>query len=58
METERFLSGYCRQLDASRMVEVVLEDGKITEVDCCYGSCVYQSECTVGKQISGLEEKP
>ena len=46
------------KLDASRMVEVVLEDGKITEVDCCYGSCVYQSECTVGKQISGLEEKP
>ena len=58
METEKFISGYCRQLDASRMVEVVLEDGKITEVDCCYGSCVYQSECTVGKQISGLEEKP
>ena len=58
METEKFISGYCRQLDASRMVKVVLEDGKITEVDCCYGSCVYQSECTVGKQISGLEEKP
>lgn len=58
METEKFISGYCRQLDASRMVEVVLEDGKVTEVDCCYGSCVYQSECTVGKQISGLEEKP
>lgn len=58
METEKFISGYCRQLDASRMVEVVLEDGKITEVDCCYGSCVYQSECTVGKHISGLEEKP
>ena len=58
MEEELFFTGYCRQLDASRMVEVVLEDGKITEVDCCYGSCVYQSECTVGKQISGLEEKP
>ena len=58
METEKFISGYCRQLDASRMVEVVLEDGKITEGDCCYGSCVYQAECTVGKQISGLEEKP
>lgn len=57
METEKFISGYCRQLDASRMVEVALEDGKITEVDCCYGSCVYQSECTVGQQISGLEEK-
>ena len=55
METEKFLSGYCRQLDASRMVEVVLEDGSLTEVDCCYGSCVYQSNCTVAKQIDELQ---
>ena len=27
METEKFVSGYCRQLDGSRMVEVVLEGG-------------------------------
>ena len=54
METEKFISGYCRQLDASRMVEVVLEDGKITEVDCCYGSCVYQPNCTVAQQIAAL----
>ena len=27
MEQERFVSGYCRQLDASRVVEVVEEDG-------------------------------
>ena len=38
METEKFVSGYCRQLDGSRMVEVVLEDGAVTETDCCYGS--------------------
>ena len=25
MEEEQFVSGYCRQLDGSRMVEVVLE---------------------------------
>ncbi len=43
METEIFLSGYCRQLDDARMVEVILEDGKVTEVDCCYGSCIYHS---------------
>ena len=55
METEKFLSGYCRQLDASRMVEVVLEDGRVTEVDCCYGSCIYQSNCTVAKQIDELQ---
>ena len=27
MEQEKFFSGYCRQLDASRMVEVILENG-------------------------------
>ena len=58
MEEELIFTGYCRQLDQSRMVTIEVEDGKLTECDCCYGSCVYQSECTVGKQISGLEEKP
>ena len=29
MEKEVFLSGYCRTTDASRMVEVILEDGEI-----------------------------
>ena len=41
MEIEKFVSGYCRQLDASRMVEVILEDGEITEIDCCYGNCIH-----------------
>ena len=51
MEIEKFLSGYCRQLDASRMVEVIVEDGEVTEVDCCYGNCVYQSNCPIAKKI-------
>ena len=51
MELEKFLSGYCHQLDASRMVEVILEDGEITEIDCCYGNCVYQSNCPIAKEI-------
>ncbi len=51
MEEEKFLSGYCRQLDASRMVEVVLEDGKITEIDCCYGSCVHQINCPIAREL-------
>ena len=54
METEKFLSGYCRQLDASRMVEVIAEDGTVTEVDCCYGNCVYQSSCLIAKEIDQL----
>ena len=54
MEVEKFLSGYCRQLDASRMVEVILENGEITEVDCCYGNCVYQTNCPIAKEIENL----
>ena len=54
MEQEKFISGYCRQLDASRMVEVVAEDGKIAEVDCCYGNCIYQSSCLIAKEIDQL----
>lgn len=56
MESEHFLSGYCRQLDAARMVEVVLEDGLVTEADCCYGSCAYQSNCPIAKEIDALKE--
>ena len=33
MEKETFLSGYCRTIDNSRMVEVITEDGKLLEVD-------------------------
>ena len=51
MEVEKFLSGYCRQLDASRMVEVIVEDGEVTEVDCCYGNCIYQANCVIAKEI-------
>lgn len=51
METEKFLSGYCRQLDSSRVVEVVAEGGELFEVDCSYGSCVYQSSCPIAREI-------
>ena len=57
MEIEKFLSGYCRQLDASRMVEVILEDGEVTEVDCCYGNCIYQANCVIAQQIDECVEK-
>lgn len=56
METEAFISGYCRQLDQSRMVTVVVEDGKLSEVDCCYGNCIYQPNCTVAEEIARLTE--
>ena len=55
MEVEKFVSGYCRQLDASRMVEVILEDGEIVEIDCCYGSCVHQGNCQIAREVEELK---
>ena len=56
MEQERFFSGYCRQLDSSRTVECIFENGALTEADCCYGTCIYQSTCPIGKEISSMAE--
>ena len=56
METERFVSGYCRVLDSSRMVEVIHDANTILECDCGYGSCIYQSNCPIAKEIDGLTE--
>ena len=55
METERYISGYCRQLDASRMVEVILEDGEVLEIGCCYGNCVHQCSCSIAKEVDELK---
>ena len=57
MEEERIITGYCRQLDQSRIVTIEVEDGKLTECDCCFGSCVYESNCTVAQQISNACSK-
>lgn len=57
METEKFLSGYCRRLDGSRMVEVILTDGAVTEVDCDFGTCPFQGECTVAASVRELEHQ-
>ena len=57
MEKELFLSGYCRVLDASRMVEVILQDGALEEADCCYPDCVHASNCTIAQAIREQLEK-
>ena len=57
MEREEFLSGYCRCMDASRMVAVTLEDGNITEVDCNFGSCPYEKDCALAQKIQELSQK-
>ena len=50
---ESYLSGYCRTIDASRMV--LVEDG---EADCDYDyeRCDYRDVCPIGRQIAGLLE--
>lgn len=51
MEREAFFSGYCRQIDDSRMVCVEAEGSTLTEVDCLYENCPYGSDCTVHQKI-------
>ncbi len=53
MDEEKFFVGYCRVLDASRTVECLYQEGNLVEADCCYGSCLYQSACPIGKDIAG-----
>ena len=52
METERFLSGYCKALDGSRTVLAVYEDGVLTEIDCAYPSCPHAPGCPIARQLT------
>ena len=54
METEHFLTGYCRTQDQSRMVAVVIADGELEEIDCCYGSCPHEASCQIALKIREL----
>ncbi len=51
MEREAFFSGYCRQIDDSRMVCVEAEGTCLLEADCLFETCPYGSECTVHQKI-------
>ena len=53
---ERYFTGYCRCLDSARVVEVVVEDGRLDECDCQYGNCKFQMQCTIAKAIEELTE--
>lgn len=54
---EKYVTGYCRQMDSSRMVEVIVEHGQVTEADCSYGNCTFQGNCAVAKAIDELNQK-
>ena len=56
MEKEYFFTGYCRALDAGRTVEVIAEDGAVTEIDCAYPNCIHRSVCPIAKQVDELAE--
>lgn len=51
MERELFLSGYCRCMDQSRMVAVVITDGELEEADCRYPDCPYAPNCPIAEKI-------
>ena len=55
MEEEYFITGYCRQLDQSRVVTAVTEDGVLTEADCCYPNCGHAPACPIAKELQALE---
>lgn len=54
MEREAFISGYCRQLDGSRMVAVFIADGQLEECDCAYAACPYAPNCPTAQRIEAL----
>ena len=56
MEIEKFCSGYCRQLDASRMVEVVVTDSDV-EIDCSYENCPHTPVCEIAKKINEIKKE-
>ena len=54
MSEEKIISGYCRVLDQGRMVTVEWDGPELLDADCCYGACVHQSACEIGKAITAL----
>jgi len=54
MEKEYFLTGYCRTTDQSRTVAIEIEDGTLTEVDCCYANCIHTPNCSIAREIAAL----
>ena len=57
MEQEYFRSGYCRCIDSSRTVEIIVEDGAVTETDCLYPHCIHRSSCPIAKEIDALAKE-
>ena len=50
MEKELFLSGYCRAMDQSRLVEVEISNDQI-HADCAYPDCPHGPNCQIAQKI-------
>ena len=50
MEKEIFLSGYCRALDQSRIVEAEIS-GKEVSADCAYPDCPHAPNCQIAQRL-------
>ena len=50
MDKELFVSGYCRVLDQSRMVEVEVTDGEV-HADCAYPDCPHAPNCQIAQRL-------
>ena len=57
MERETVISGYCRQLDGSRMVCVEAEGNRLTDVDCQFSDCPYAPACPIAEKIQAFIAK-
>ena len=50
MEKEIFVTGYCRALDQSRMVEVEIS-GQDADADCAWPDCPHAPNCQIAQKI-------
>ena len=61
METEEFISGFCRTCNGSQTVccEYEEKDGKriLTFMDCAYKRCVNQGACEILKKRTSWEAR-
>ena len=55
MDDERFISGYCKLLDAPRTVTAENEDGQWI-ADCCYPDCAHAQSCPIAAELAKLAE--
>ncbi|MCD8336612.1 MAG: ubiquinone biosynthesis protein UbiE [Lachnospiraceae bacterium] len=58
METEAFISGFCKRQNQTRTVlceyETAKDDSRILlEADCDYGKCEHSRDCTLMAQAAG-----